>query len=71
MKDMRYSYRHSAAPDELIFTQAVLQGRPGDTADIARRMEDITSSARGDAADQEPHRRLDLQEPARHASPGS
>jgi UDP-N-acetylmuramate dehydrogenase len=43
-KDMRYSYRHSAAPEDLIFTMAVLQGRPGDPQDIARRMEDITSA---------------------------
>ncbi len=44
LKDMGYSYRHSAAPEELIFTAAVLQGRPGDPEDIARRMEDITSA---------------------------
>ena len=29
-------------------------------------MDKITAVARGDAADQEPHRRLDLQEPAGH-----
>jgi UDP-N-acetylmuramate dehydrogenase len=44
LKDMGYSYRHSAAPEELIFTTAVLQGRPGDPREIARRMEDITSA---------------------------
>jgi UDP-N-acetylmuramate dehydrogenase len=44
LKDMGYSYRHSAAPEDLVFTAAVLQGRPGDPDDIARRMEDITSA---------------------------
>jgi len=44
LKDMGYSYRHCAAPEELVFTVAVLQGRPGDPQDIARRMEDITSA---------------------------
>ena len=44
LKDMGYSYRHSAASEGLIFTTAVLQGRPGDPQEIARRMEDITSA---------------------------
>ena len=43
-------------------------GRPGRHCPA---MDEITPAARLDAADQEPHRRLDLQEPARHASPGS
>ena len=63
--DMHYTYRHCGAPDDVIFTEALFQGTPGDPAAIAAEMDKITESARGDAADQEPHRRLDLQEPAR------
>ena len=40
--DMGYSYRHSAAPDDVIFTRATLQGRPGDPDAIAAEMERIT-----------------------------
>ena len=40
--DMGFSYRHSAVPDGLVFTGAVLQGRPGDPAAIAAEMERIT-----------------------------
>lgn len=35
------SYRHSEAPEEWIFTAAVLRGRPGDEAEIAAHMEEI------------------------------
>ncbi len=62
--DMRYTYRHSGAPADLIFTRATFQGAPGDRDAIAAEMEKITEFAGGDPADQEPHRRLDLQEPA-------
>ena len=41
------------------------EGSAGDPAAIAAEMDKITEVARGHAADQEPHRRLDLQEPAR------
>ncbi len=40
--DMGYSYRHSAAPDDVIFTRATLQGRPGDPDAILAEMERIT-----------------------------
>ncbi len=40
--DMRYSYRHCGAPDDIIFTQALFQGAPGDPAAIATEMEKIT-----------------------------
>ena len=63
--DMHYSYRHCGAPEDLIFTEALLQGEPGDTAEISAAMDEITQSREVDPADQEPHRRLDLQEPAR------
>ena len=40
--DMGFGYRHSSARDELIFTRAVLRGRPGDPAAIQAEMERIT-----------------------------
>ncbi|MCA0434266.1 MAG: UDP-N-acetylmuramate dehydrogenase [Proteobacteria bacterium] len=42
--DMKYSYRHCGAPEGLVFTQALLQGRPGVTADILAAMDKITES---------------------------
>jgi UDP-N-acetylmuramate dehydrogenase len=41
LADMRMSYRHTAAPADLIFTQALLQGMPGDPAAIVRQMEEV------------------------------
>ena len=40
--DMGFSYRHSAVADDVVFTSAVLQGRPGDSAAIVAEMEQIT-----------------------------
>ncbi len=40
--EMGLSYRHSEAPADLIFTHALLQGRPGDTDAILAEMDDIT-----------------------------
>jgi UDP-N-acetylmuramate dehydrogenase len=40
--EMGLSYRHSSAPQGIIFTGASLQGRPGDPADIEAEMERIT-----------------------------
>jgi len=42
--DMHYTYRHCGAPEDIIFTQALFQGRPGDAAAIAAEMDKITSS---------------------------
>jgi UDP-N-acetylmuramate dehydrogenase len=39
--DMRYSYRRSGAPEDVVFTQALFQGRAGDPAAIAAAMADI------------------------------
>ncbi len=36
--DMKYAYRHCGAPEDLIFTEALLQGEPGNSADIAAEM---------------------------------
>ncbi|HET7848977.1 MAG TPA: UDP-N-acetylmuramate dehydrogenase [Pseudolabrys sp.] len=38
---MGFSYRRSTVPDDIIFTQALFQGRAGDPADIAAEMADI------------------------------
>jgi len=43
-KDMNYGYRHCGAPEGLIFTQALLQGRPGNADDINAAMDKITES---------------------------
>jgi UDP-N-acetylmuramate dehydrogenase len=42
--DMGFSYRHSAPPDDVIFTGALLQGRAGDTEQIAAEMAEIKSN---------------------------
>jgi UDP-N-acetylmuramate dehydrogenase len=39
--DMGYTYRHSSAPEDVIFTGALFQGRPGEPAAIAAAMDDI------------------------------
>ena len=41
---MHYTYRHCGAPEDLIFTAATFQGRPGDPAVIAAEMDKITES---------------------------
>ena len=40
--DMGFSYRHSDAPEDLIFTQAVFEGRTGDPDVIMARMDEIS-----------------------------
>jgi UDP-N-acetylmuramate dehydrogenase len=42
--DMGYSYRHCTAPEDVIFTQALFQGRPGDPAAILAEMDRITEA---------------------------
>ncbi len=42
--EMGFSYRHSEAPDDVIFTCAVLRGRPGERAEIVAEMERITAA---------------------------
>lgn len=41
---MDYSYRHSGAPEDLIFVEALFQGMRGDKAEILARMNEITAS---------------------------
>ena len=38
---MGYTYRHSTAPEDVIFTEAVFQGRAGDPAEIGAAMNAI------------------------------
>jgi UDP-N-acetylmuramate dehydrogenase len=42
--DMHYAYRHCGAPEDVIFTQAMFQGAPGDRAAIAAAMDKITEA---------------------------
>jgi UDP-N-acetylmuramate dehydrogenase len=42
--EMGFSYRHSQAPEDVIFTGAVFQGRPGDPQAIKAEMERITAA---------------------------
>ena len=42
--DMHYTYRHCGLPDDIIFTQALYQGTPGDPAAIQAAMEKVTES---------------------------
>jgi UDP-N-acetylmuramate dehydrogenase len=42
--DMKYSYRHCGAAEDLIFTEALLQGRAGQQEDILAAMNKITDS---------------------------
>ncbi len=42
--DMHFGYRHCGVPDDVVFTQALFQGRPGEPAAIAAEMEKITAS---------------------------
>lgn len=44
LEEMKFTYRHSGAPEGLIFTAAVFEGEPGDMDEIARRMAEITES---------------------------
>ena len=42
--DLGMSYRHSQVPEDVIFTNALLQGRPGDSAAILAEMDRITEA---------------------------
>jgi UDP-N-acetylmuramate dehydrogenase len=42
--DMHYTYRHCGAPDDVIFTDALFQGAPGDPKEIAAEMDKVTES---------------------------
>jgi UDP-N-acetylmuramate dehydrogenase len=42
--DLHMTYRHSGAPEDVIFTSALFQGRPGDPAAIIAEMDRITQA---------------------------
>ncbi|NEU13712.1 UDP-N-acetylmuramate dehydrogenase [Methylobacterium sp. BTF04] len=42
--EMGFAYRHSGAPGDVIFTQAVFRGRPGNRAAIEAEMERVTAA---------------------------
>jgi UDP-N-acetylmuramate dehydrogenase len=42
--EMGFSYRHCGVADDVVFTQALLQGEPGDPQKIAAEMEAITEA---------------------------
>lgn len=42
--DMNYTYRHCGAPEDMIFTSALLQGRSGNKDEILAAMDKITAS---------------------------
>ncbi len=42
--DMGFSYRHSEAPEDVIFTSALFEGRSGDTDAILAEMDKITAA---------------------------
>src|ERR1700722_9089428 len=41
--DMRYTYRHCGVPEDVIFTQALFQGQPGDASAIAAEVGKLNS----------------------------
>ena len=41
--DLRYRYRHCGAPEDLIFTEALFQGEPGEPDKILAEMDEITA----------------------------
>lgn len=41
---MGFTYRHSSVPDDVIFTEALFEGRPGNPADILAEMNAITEA---------------------------
>ncbi len=65
LADLAYTYRHCGAPEDLIFTEALYQGAPGDPDEIALAMQEVADYREANPADESAHGRLDLQEPAR------
>ena len=42
--DMGFAYRHASVPADVIFTQALFQGRPGDQTEILAEMDRVTEA---------------------------
>ena len=62
--EMGFSYRHSLAPDDVVFTSAMFQGRPGEPRGDRSRDGAHHPGARSLAADPREDWRLDIQESA-------
>ncbi len=43
VSDLHYGYRHCGAADDIIFTEALFQGEPGEQSEIAAEMDDIAA----------------------------
>jgi UDP-N-acetylmuramate dehydrogenase len=41
LPDMHFTYRHCGVPADVVFTEALYQGKPGDPAEIARQMDEV------------------------------
>jgi UDP-N-acetylmuramate dehydrogenase len=41
LADMGYTYRHSSAPSDIVFTSALMRGEPADKAEIRRLMDEV------------------------------
>ena len=41
LAEMGYTYRHSAAPNDIVFTSAILRGEPADKAEIRKLMDEV------------------------------
>lgn len=39
--DMGFSYRHTAVPEDYIFTEIILEGKPGESSEILAEMNDV------------------------------
>jgi UDP-N-acetylmuramate dehydrogenase len=44
LADMGFTYRHAGVPEDVIFTEALFEGRPGDSAAILAEMNAITEA---------------------------
>lgn len=47
VRDMDFSYRHCGAPEDYIFTSALLQGEKGDPVEIEKAMQAVTDAREG------------------------
>ena len=59
-----YSYRHIELPEGAVVVEAIFRGITGDPLIIGQEMDRIAAAREESQPLQEPHRRLDLQEPA-------
>ncbi len=63
--DLGFAYRHTDLPADWIVTEVVLEGPPGDSDDLAARMDDAARRPRREPAHEGAQRRLHLPQPGR------